>query len=361
MAVECAARLQTCVSNSGTHRYSRQAILPQVGEEGQARILSGQVAVVGLGALGCGVVDLLARAGVGHLTLVDRDVVEWSNLQRQTLYTEDDAARGLPKAEAAVARVREVNSGVECDAHVVDVTAENVERVLGMGAGGQQVIVDATDNHEARFLLNDVAVAHGVALAYGGVIGTRGMHATFLPGGPCLRCVFGEPAAPGAVPTCDTAGVLGSAVVSVAAAQAADTLKVLLGTSGLVGRTLTELDVWSGTHRVVQLGPADPACACCGLRRFAFLNAESGGDVVGLCGQNAVQVRPGRTGEIDLVSMSQRLAAIGTVQRSRFMVRFAPSESPGISISVFGDGRVIVHGTVDSVVARTAYARFVGV
>lgn len=317
--------------------------------------------MVGLGALGCTVVDLLARAGVGHLTLVDRDVVEWTNLQRQTLYTEDDAARGMPKAEAAAARVRAVNSGVETAPVVADLTSENVERVLRLHEDGPHVIIDATDNHETRFLLNDVAVAHGVPLAYGGVIGTRGMHATFMPGGPCLRCVFGEPADPGAVPTCDTAGVLGSAVVTVAAAQVTDAIKVLLGKSDVVGRTLTDFDVWSGAHRAVRLGAADPACVCCGQRRFEFLRADSGGDVAGLCGQNAVQVRPARAGEVDLAALAQRLAAVGSVHRSRFMVRFVPSESPGISMSVFVDGRAIVHGTVDSVVARTAYARFVGV
>ncbi|HEX2838822.1 MAG TPA: ThiF family adenylyltransferase [Phycisphaerales bacterium] len=349
------------MANSRTQRYSRQIILPQVGDVGQARILNGRVAVVGLGALGCSAVDLLARAGVGHLTLVDRDVVEWTNLQRQTLYTEDDAVRGMPKAEAAAARVRAVNSGVECVPLVVDLTSENVERMLCFQAGGQHVIIDATDNHETRFLLNDVAVAHGVPLAYGGVIGTRGMHATFMPGGPCLRCVFGEPAAPGAVPTCDTAGVLGSAVVTVAAAQVTGAIKVLLGTCDRVEGALTDFDVWSGTHRVVQLGAADPACVCCGQRRFEFLGADSGGDVAGLCGQNAVQVRPARTGDVDLGALAQRLAAVGSVHRSRFMVRFVPSESPMISMSIFGDGRGIVHGTADLAVARTAYARFVGV
>lgn len=327
---------------------------------GQARILNGSVAVVGLGALGCAVVDLLARAGVGRLLLVDRDVVEWTNLQRQTLYTEDDAGRGVPKVEAAAARVRAINSGVECIPAAADLTSECAERLLGFPAGGPHVIVDATDNHETRFLLNDVAVAHGVPLAYGGVIGTRGMHATFLPGGPCLRCVFGDPSSPGTVPTCDTAGVLGSAVVTVAAAQVTDAIKVLLGRSDVVGRTLTDFDVWSGAHRVVRLGAADPACVCCGRKRFEFLRADASGDVVGLCGQNAVQVRPAHAGEVDLGALSQRLAVVGSVQRSRFMVRFMPSEGGGIALSVFGDGRVIVHGTVDPVMARTLYAKFVG-
>lgn len=331
-----------------------------MGEEGQARISKGRVAVVGLGALGCAAVDLLARAGVGQLVLVDRDVVEWTNLQRQTLYIEDDAVRGVPKAEAAAARVRAVNSGVECVPVVADLTPENVERMLGFHSGGPHVIVDATDNHETRFLLNDVSVAHGVPLAYGGVIGTRGMHATFLPEGPCMRCVFGEPAAPGTMPTCDTAGVLASAVVTVAAAQVTGAMKVLLGKRDLIEPILTDFDVWSGAHRVVRLGGADPACVCCGQKRFQFLRTGGGGDVVGLCGQNAVQVRPQRIGEIDLGALCQRLAAVGSAQRSRFMVRFVPSETPGISLSVFGDGRAIVHGTADFAVARTAYAKFVG-
>lgn len=348
----------------GSSRYARQEILPGIGVEGQARIRGGHVVVVGLGALGCVVVDLLARAGVGRLTLIDRDVVEWTNLQRQTLYTEQDARAGVPKAEACAARVAAINSGVACDARSADVTGENVEGLAGLRGGGRPgALVDATDNLESRFLLNDVAVKHGVPLVYGGVVGTRGMHAVFtarVGGGlPCLRCVFGGPGAPGSAPTCDTAGVLGSAVAAVGAAQAAGVLRLLVGGVGGVGGELTELDAWSGHHRVIALGAADPGCVCCGAGVFEFLGAGAA-DAVVLCGQHAVQVRPAGTGGVDMDALAARLARVGEVQRTRFMVRFTPGELRGAFLSVFEDGRAIVHGTDRPEVARAWYSRYIG-
>jgi adenylyltransferase/sulfurtransferase len=331
-----------------------------VGAQGQALIRRGHVAVVGLGALGCSAVDLLARAGVERLTLIDRDVVEWTNLQRQTLYSEEDARAGLPKAEAAAARVAAINSDVVCVPVVADVTASSVERVVGLTQNDAvRVIVDATDNLETRFLLNDASVKHGVALAYGGVIGTRGMHATFVPGGPCLRCVFDGPGAPGSVATCETAGVLGSAVAMVAAAQVVDTLKVLMGKA--VERTLTDFDAWNGRRRVVELGPRDEGCSCCAARRFDFLGRSDGGDGAALCGQNAVQVGVAAGDGLDLDALAARLGTVGRVERTRFMLRFMPRESAGLTVSVFADGRAIVHGTTSAAAARTVYARWVGV
>lgn len=345
-------------------RYVRQEALPGVGVEGQRRLATGHVAIVGLGALGCAAADLLARAGVGRLTLNDRDVVEWTNLQRQTLYSERDAQMGLPKAEAAASRIAQINSTIACTPLVADVTSDTIEKLLGLSDSSSprslHAILDATDNLETRFLLNDVSVKHRVPLVYGGVLATRGMHATFIPGvGPCLRCTFGSPGEPASAPTCETAGVLGSAVAAVAGAQATDALKLLLARPDLVHRTLTEFDVWSGFHRVIALGDTDPGCPCCALRRFDFLNAPAS-DSATLCGQDAVQVRPAAAATVNLDALASRLNAIGTVERTRFMVRFTPTESTGISLSVFSDGRAIVRGTMKSEVARGVYARYIG-
>ncbi len=341
-------------------------MLPAIGAEGQRGIRDGHVAIVGLGALGCAAADLLARAGVGQLTLIDRDLVEWTNLQRQTLYTERDAQLGMPKAEAASARIAEINSEVTCRPIASDCHGENIERLLGLAGDNTParptLLLDATDNLETRFLLNDVAVKHRLPLVYGGVIATRGMHATFVPyaGGPCMRCVFGSPGQPGASPTCDTAGVLGSAVATVAAGQATDTLKLLTGRGDRIQPALTEFDVWTGHYRVLQWGKKDPECPCCGRRQFEFLGARKA-DAVSLCGQDAVQVRPATTAAVDLPALRQRLERIGQVHATRFMLKFTPSEVSGVSMSVFTDGRAIVHGTTKPEVARSMYARYIGV
>lgn len=338
--------------------------MPLIGKDGQHRIGAGHVAIIGLGALGCTAADLLARAGVGRLTLIDRDVVEWTNLQRQTLYSERDAHMGIPKVEAASTRIAQINSTIACTPLVADVTSDTIEKLLGLDGSSSShslhAILDATDNLETRFLLNDVSVKHRVPLVYGGVLATRGMHATFIPGvGPCLRCTFGSPGEPGSAPTCETVGVLGSAVATVAAAQTTDALKVLLARPDLIARTLTDFDVWTGFRRVIVLGDADPTCPCCASRRFDFLSAPTA-DAASLCGQDAVQVRPASPGTMNLDALASRLRAIGTVERTRFMVRFIPTESASISLSVFSDGRAIVRGTTKSEVARGVYARYIG-
>ena len=318
-------------------------------------------AIVGVGALGCVAADILARAGVGTLTLIDRDVVEESNLQRQSLFTEADAREQRPKAEAAADRVAAINSSVRVRVHAADAHAENVERLLGLaGSGAPAVVIDGTDNFQTRFLVNDVCVKHGLSFAYAGVVGTRATQATFPAGGACLRCVTPEAPAPGAVATCDTAGVFAPAAWIAAAAQAADAIKILAGAERTLSRTLLSFDLWGNERRRVALaGAKDPACPCCGLRRFDFLGARDT-EPARLCGQDAVQVAGAEGARLDLASLADRLAPLGAASRTRFMLRFSPADAPGVRLSVFEDGRAIVHGVASPERARSLYARFVG-
>lgn len=350
-------------------RYARQRILPGFGEDAQAALARAHIVIVGVGALGCTSADLLCRAGVGRLTLIDRDVVEWSNLQRQSLYDEDDARRGVPKAEAAAARLGRINSSIAIEPIVADFKGANAQALLGLSTQGRSdrakeacCLVDGSDSAQTRHLLNDVAVKHAIAYAYAGVVGTRAMQATFVPGGACLRCVFPDVPAPGAMPTCDTAGVLAPAAAIVAAAQAADAMKVALGRADLLARSLLEFDMWANRRRRVDLVDArDPACPCCSLRRFEALAAHDEADTQ-LCGQDAVQVFPhagAGGGRVDLAALAVRWQPIGPVVRTAFMVRLTLAE-PRVEISAFGDGRAIVKGTRKPEQARALYARYIG-
>lgn len=341
-------------------------MLPGIGNEGQERLGVSHAVVVGVGALGCVSADLLVRAGVGRVTLIDRDVVEVSNLQRQTLFAEADVGR--PKAVAAAARLRAVNSGVTINAVVADVTGRNVHGMLnalcetglpppGPLPRGGGVVIDGTDNFETRYLLNDWCVKHGVPFLYAGAVGTRGMVAAFVPGGPCLRCVFEDPPEPGSQPTCETAGVLGPAVVMAGAMQAAEAIKLLSGNAGAVSRDLATFDVWENTWRRVALPVRRTDCPCCGLGRFEFLEGASGDEAV-LCGREAVQVTPRAAAQVDLASLARRLAPHGAVSASEHLVRAAIE---GVEMTVFADGRAIVKGTTRPEVARSAYAKWVGV
>lgn len=352
-----AASLQHAVPDP---RYQRQTLLPQIGEAGQARLARAHVVIVGVGALGCSAADLLARAGVGAITLIDRDVVEMTNLHRQVLFDERDAAEGVPKAEGARRRLAAINSAVRVRAVVADVRAGNVERLVGAGMMGgagtasPAIVLDGTDTFETRYLLNDVCVKHSLAYIYGGVVGAGGMYAAFVPGGPCLRCVFPDPPAPGSQPTCDTAGVLGPAVAMVGAGQA--TLAIRLACGGPPPGELVELDAWTGARRAVRLGERFSDCPCCAGRDFVFLRAD-GADETSICGRDAVQVSPRTAAEIDLPALATKLARVGSVQASEFLVRV---RLDGLELTVFPDARAIVKGTTRADVARAAYARYVG-
>ncbi len=360
------------VNEVDLRKYARQSVLPGVGQAGQRRLLASHAAVIGCGTLGCVVADQLCRAGVGRLTIIDRDLVEPGNLQRQVLFDAADAEARLPKAEAAQARLGEINADVRVRAVAADLRPSNAERLLLDGRFGPPgVLLDGTDNFETRFLVNDLAVKRGIPYVYAGVVGTRAMRAVFRagvdPSAPCLRCVFDRPPAPGSQPTCETAGVLAPAAATVAAMEAAEAIKILVGAHDAVSRDLVEVDLWDGVLRRVDLAASkDPGCPCCGQRRYEFLEGPEP-EAAALCGRNAVQVMPTGAGgagpaggRLDLDALAGAMRSVGTVTRTAFMVRIAPFEHQGLTLSVFRDGRAVIEGVEDPARARAMYARYVG-
>lgn len=352
-------------------KYARQTVLPGIGQAGQQKLLGGHAAIVGCGTLGCVIADQLCRAGVGRLTIVDRDLVEPGNLQRQVLFDRADAEARLPKAEAAQARLAEINGDVKVRALAADLRPSNAEALLtGERFGRPDVVLDGTDNFETRFLINDLCVKHGIPYVYAGVVGTRAMRAVFRPaagggGGCCLRCVFDRPPAPGSQPTCETAGVLAPAAAMIGAMQAAEAIKILVGADDAVARDLVEIDAWGGLLRSVNLSKSkDPDCPCCGQRRFEFLEGPDP-EAAALCGRNAVQVMPAGSGggvpaRLDMETFAGSLRGSGEVTRTAFMVRVALYDPSGVTVSVFRDGRAVIEGTEDPARARAIYARYVG-
>lgn len=335
-------------------RYSRQILFDGIGEEGQRRLRASRALVVGCGALGSAHVEMLARAGVGSLRIVDRDFVEESNLQRQTMFTERDARERVPKAVAAASRVAEINSDVECETEVADVSGSNVERFIE----GCDVVLDGTDNFATRYLLNDACVKHGVAWVYGAAVGSYGVTMTIRPRrSPCLRCVFPETPAAASAPTCDTSGVIMPIIAIVAAVQVAEALKLLTGQTESLHSGLMQFDVWQNVWRRIGLKEPDPECTTCALNRFDTLEAEAGDMTTVLCGRNAVQVSPGRASKIDLDALAARLSGAGEVKANPYLVRLRAGE---YELTVFADARAIVRGTDDAGLARSLYARYVG-
>ena len=339
------------------NRYHRQTLLPQIGEVGQARLARARVLLVGCGALGTVVAEQLARAGLGYLRICDRDVVETTNLQRQVLFDESDAAAGRPKAVAAAERLRAINSSVVIDPRVVDVHSGNIELLLE----GVDLVLDGTDNAETRYLINDAATKHSKPWVYGACVGTSGRVMAVLPmTRPCLRCMFPQPPGAGELETCDTAGVLASAANVVASLQVVEAMKILLSDPASA-RELVTIDLWPLRIRTVFTADARRVdCATCVFRKFEFLDARPGQAATSLCGRNTVQVRPASNGAaIDLNAAADRLAVAGPVERSPFFVRCTLRDS-NLSITLFPDGRAMVHGTADLAVARSIYARFIG-
>jgi len=351
-------------------RYHRQVILPQLGAAGQERLTAARLLIVGCGALGCAAADLLARAGVGTLRIVDRDVVERTNLQRQVLFDERDAEARAPKAHAAAARLAAVNRDIRVDPVIADIRSANVERLAtDIDGATADAIVDGTDNFETRYLLNDVAAKHGLPLVYGGAVGVRGVVMPVLPRrGPCLRCIWPEPPASGSQPTCDTAGVLGAITSVVGALEAALAIRLIAQGPERIEPALSEIDAWTGETRRIRLGSPVPACPCCGDRRFDFLAARGESEVGTLCGRDAVQVMPAGATAVDLAALERRLSTHGDFRADGVLCRGLLAREPadagdgegGIELTVFGDGRAIVRGTRDAARARALYARYVG-
>ncbi len=342
-------------------RYLRQLKLPFWDQEAQDRLAQSHAMIIGCGALGCPSADLLVRAGIGKLTLIDRDLVEHSNLHRQTLYCDEDASLKLPKAEAARKRLEAVNPEVEIEAIVADFGAYDAERlVMHARFGKPDCLLDGTDNFETRFLINDLSVMHSIPYIYGGAIGTRGMAAVFLPGQtPCLRCVFDSPPPAGSQPTCETAGVFAPVSAIIASYQASEALKLLLGAQDRVMGSMLEFDLWEGQRRRIELAELkDPQCPCCAERDFEFLDREDE-ESVSICGRNAIQINPHARNSIDLDSLCQRLNGNGRFELNSFYLNGEISEQQ-IGLTVFRDGRAIFEGTDDPAVARTLYARYIG-
>lgn len=335
-------------------RYARQMRVGAFGREGQERLRSSRALLVGCGALGTAIADLLVRAGIGFLRLVDRDLVELSNLQRQTLFDERDAREGWPKAEAAARRLREVNSEVELDPRVADAGVDELPEL----ARDVDLVLDGTDNFETRYLLNDLAVREGKPWIYGGAIADHGLEMAVIPGRTaCLRCVFPEPPSGGA-PTCETAGVLGPLTVLIASLQATDALKILSGHADAVGSELLQIELWSRRIQTLRI-PRQVDCTCCAHGEFPFLDSAAAMTrAESLCGRNTVQLRPGRPTRFDLDALARRLEGEGLpVERSRFWLRFGAEE---LEVTAFPDGRLLVHGTEDTARARSFYSRWLG-
>ncbi len=334
-------------------RYSRQELFSAIGREGQARLRAARVTLVGCGALGSSLAEMMVRAGVGSLTLVDRDFVEESNLQRQSLFTEEDATRGLPKAVAAEAALRRLNSGVEVRGVVADFATDNASGLLR----GADLVLDGTDNFEARFLLNDLCVREGVPWVYGACVGSYGLALAIRPRvTPCLRCVLDEQPAPGASPTCDTAGVIAPIVHVVAGLQAAEALKLLVGKTDALFPGLVTIDLWLGQFDVLDFTGRAPSCPACTAGRYDYADRASGASAA-LCGRDAVQVRPSAAGALDLEGLARRLAGLGAVASNPYLVRF---RAPEAELVVFADGRAIVKGVDDPARARSLYAKYIG-
>ena len=338
--------------STGERRFERQVRFAPLGAAGQERLESARVLLVGCGALGGVLAQTLTRAGVGQLVLVDRDVVEISNLPRQVLFEDRHAAAGTPKVEAARETLARVGGPTRIEAHAVHLDADNVADL----AAGADLVLDGTDNLATRYLLNDFCVREGTPWVYGGVVGAGGLVLAVRPGvGACLRCVFPTPPAPGVLPTCDTAGVILPAVGVIASMQAGLALRLIVDPDGLEP-ALLELDAWSGTVRRVR-APRSPDCPTCARREFDWLTASTARQTVVLCGRNAVQVRgSGRAADLDLLEARlQRVAR--AVKRSGPMLRFEVEDH---RLTLFPDGRALVEGTESEERALALYDRYVG-
>jgi len=358
-------------------RYHRQTLLRDIGADGQRRLLDSTVLLLGCGALGSVVADLLSRAGVGHLVIVDRDVVEETNLQRQLLFDERDASEGLPKAEAARRRIADINSDIRVTAIVDNIDHHNIARY---GAGAD-LIVDGLDNLETRYLANDFAVQRGVPYVYGGAVGSVGMMFPVLPhhagevpwrtaGGPdhstpCFRCLFPEAPPPGTTATCDTTGVFGSLTTIIGGYQVTEALKILTRNYDKLSRKLLHVDVWNNDISQFDVANVRESanCPCCVGGRYDYLDGTAGSAADVLCGRDAVQLRPRTESDaVDLAALAARLERHADVTANEFLLRARLTDSEtNYEITLFPNGRAIIKGTQALEVARGIYSKYIGI
>ncbi len=340
------------MNESTRARYLRQIIFSNIGEAGQEKLLAARVLVVGVGATGSVIASTLARSGIGYLKIADRDFVELNNLQRQVLYDEDDVNSRTPKAIAAAQKLRRINSSLRIVPCVVDVHAENIEEMIG----DVDLVLDGTDNFETRYLINDACVKHNKAWIYGGAVSSYGASMTIVPNvSACFRCVFLHAPPPGTLPTCDTAGVIAPIVNVVGSLVSSEALKFFVG-SGERNRGLINIDLWENTFDVLEIERRTD-CPCCRQHKFDFLDDAHDGAAF-LCGRNAIQIRPGKKSALNLAHLAARLAPLGRVTQNEYLVQFALDD---FDITIFPDARAIIKGTEDASVARSVYAKYVGV
>lgn len=339
-------------------RYARQIRFAPVGESGQQLLACSRAAVVGMGALGSVIAQHLVRSGVGYVRIIDRDIIEWSNLQRQMLYTEQDVMSLLPKAQAAAGHLRAMNSSVTIEPIVADLTATNAEELLA----DVQVIIDGSDNFSVRYVINDYSAKHKIPWIYGGAVGASGMTMTIIPHEtPCYRCLFNDPPVPGTTDTCETAGVISPIVDIIGSVQATEAIKLLSGNESALHRTLFQIDLWNHAWLPVAVASAKRNdCPCCALQHYEFLDEQhSEPAAASLCGRHSVQITPNQPAVLHLDELAKRLQSVGTITSNRFLLRIALND--GLTFVLFSDGRAIVQGTDQLTKARSIYAEILGI
>jgi adenylyltransferase/sulfurtransferase len=330
------------------NRYSRQILLPEIGREGQKMLGKSRAVVIGCGALGTYALSFLVRAGVGQISVVDRDIIDISNLQRQALFGEDDVGR--PKAKVAEESLKRINSDVTIHGIVADVTHANVQNLIKDAT----VVLDATDNMDTRFLVNDACVKLGIPWIYAGAVGVTGMVMPIVHDGPCLRCVFPSLPQPGQLPTCDTVGIINTLPSMVASLEVTEAFKIMEGKEP--NRELMVLDIWQGELQKIKV-KKNPGCDCCGKRNFPYLQAKERKLVASLCGRNAVQIIPVKPLRGGLGDLRRQLSKSGSSNIVDGVLKFS---AKGVDITVFPDGRTIVGGTTDLSRAKTIFSKYVG-
>lgn len=336
-------------------RYSRQILFSPIGKAGQEKLFNSRLVIIGCGALGAAHAETMARSGIGFLRLVDRDFVEYSNLQRQTLYRESDAAERLPKVIAAQKRLFEINSEIEIEAVVADVNFSNIENLIR----DCDLILDGTDNFQIRYLINDACIKLRKTWIYGAAVSGYGATMTIRPEiTPCLRCIFEEMPNAGSAPTCDTAGVIAPIISTISAIQTTEAIKILTGNLDTLHNSLMQVDIWENAWRKIKPGEPDPDCAACGKRNFEFLETLTQEFTAVLCGRDAVQIAPAKPADLDLKRLAEKLKNIGEVKQNEYLLRLSLGEH---ELTVFRDARAIIRGTDDVATARSLYARFIGV
>ncbi len=341
------------MDNAFTERYSRQILFKPIGTTGQSKLNTSRIAIVGMGALGTILATQLVRAGIGFIRVIDRDIVEASNLQRQSLYDENDAREGMPKVEAAKRKLHLANANVKIEAVTTDVTWRNAESLLS----DVDVILDGTDNFQIRYLINDVAVKHHIPWSYGGAVSSYGTTGFIRPGEtPCLVCLFGENQG-GGHDTCDTVGVIAPVVSIIASLQVAEVLKYLTGNHQKLTDSLAYVDVWNNEFRSVQFPNRRPDCRCCGRSEYQALKPQVDSLTVSFCGRQTIQIRPTKSLDIPLEQLALRLARVGRVKQNEFLLR---ATIDNVQLTLFADGRALVHGISDIALARSLYARYIG-